>query len=329
MKYKAVLVHVESSIESDVRLHAAVDLARQFDATLIGVGGGEPLYIDNSIIAAYDDGSSIRNMDRLDSAELADAEARFRMATGLLQSGAIWRSGRDYPDRALQACAAGADLIVASAQRGPKTSTAAVCDVVLRAGIPVVAVPTNLPAIRTKNIVVAWKNTREARRAVSDALPLLIAAENVTVLCVCSPTEASADYTGLDDVISRLTRHGARAMAKRLERASPTVFDALTKFAEAQSADLIVAGAYGHSRLGEWILGGVTQDLLDGSSAPGSLQPLKPSRPGGPSNSRHEVMALAPIAPCRNPTTFSGFSARQKGAQTRLASDLRKLWVRR
>jgi nucleotide-binding universal stress UspA family protein len=270
MTYKTLLIHVEPTPESNLRLRIAVDLARELGATLIGVGGSQPLYLDNSgLMAGYGDGTVIQTLVDLDAASLTEAEARFHAATGSLARAAIWLSHTDYPDHALQVRAAGADLIIASAHRGPNTSTAAAADLVLRAGLPILTVPTDLAAIRTKNIVIAWKNTREARRAVSDALPLLIAADKVTVLHVCpAAATASAAHSGLDAVVARLTRHGVRPCLKTLEMPREDTFRAITKFAEEQLVDLIVAGAYGHSRLGEWVLGGVTQDLLAYSPLP-------------------------------------------------------------
>jgi nucleotide-binding universal stress UspA family protein len=167
----------------------------------------------------------------------------------------------------LERCAAGADLMVASAHRGPKASTAAAADLVMRAGIPVLTIPTDLPALATNNIVVAWKNTPEARRAVSDALPLLKAAKRVTVLRVCRPGEDLAD-NGLDDVAGRLKRHGVNVATEALEHHDGDFADAVSVFAERGLFDLIVAGAYGQSRMREWALGGVTEGLLDRSTLP-------------------------------------------------------------
>ncbi|WP_411288467.1 universal stress protein [Phenylobacterium sp.] len=269
MTYKTLLVHVEPTGDSDLRLRIAVDLARQIDATLIGVGGSEPLHLDNPMLSTdYIDATLAQILADLETENLAAAEARFRDATKSMGAKATWCSVRDYPDRALQHLAAGADLIVASARRGLKASTAAAADLVLRAGIPILTIPPDLPAIRTKSIVVAWKNTREARRAVSDALPFLIAADEVTVVHVCPADQMGEVHSGLSDVVSRLERHGVKARPKTLEGRADEGFPVLTTFAEAQRADLIVAGAYGHSRLGEWLLGGVTHNLLEHSLRP-------------------------------------------------------------
>ena len=269
MNYKTLLVHVEPTADSDLRLRISVDLAQQLGATLIGVGGCEPAYLANPMMmTGYSDGALIQTLDDIDTAGLAECEARYNEAVKPLGSAARWISDRDYPDRALGVCAAGADIIVASAHRGPKASTAAAIDLVLRAGIPVLTVPTDLPAIRMKKVVVAWKNTREARRAVSDALPMLRAADDVTVLRICPATDTRLAYSGLDDVVGRLKRHGVNVRGETLERPSADTFHALSRFAEEKLADVIVAGAYGHSRFGEWMLGGLTLSLLEQSPLP-------------------------------------------------------------
>ena len=269
MTYKTLLVHVEASPDSNLRLRAAVDLAHELRATLIGVGGSEPIYLDNPMMMdGCVDGTLLQSLTDFDVANLKDAEARFHAAVGSRGGAAIWLSARDYPDLAMRICAAGADLIVASAQRGPKASTAAAADLVLRTGLPVLTIPTDLPAIRTKRIVVAWKNTREARRAVSDAMPLLIAADQVAVLRICSSQDQDAAHGGLNDVVGRLARQGVNATPKTLQCPTEKAFHTLATFAEEQLADLIVAGAYGHSRLGEWMLGGMSQDLFDQSTLP-------------------------------------------------------------
>ncbi len=267
MSYKTLLVHVEPTPESDLRLRAAVALAGELGATLIGVGGCEAAYLDSAWIASDIDGMAVQALMDNDSAELKEAESRFHTLAAPLGSAALWRSDSDYPDRALQIFAAGADLIVSGAHRGPKAYTAATIDLVMQAGVPILTIPTDLPSIRTKSIVIAWKNTREARRAVSDALPLLKRAEQVTVLQVCKADQVGG-WDGLDNVVGRLERHGVNAAAKTLQKPAGDPADTLIRFAEETLADLIVAGAYGHSRAREWALGGVTLGLIERSPLP-------------------------------------------------------------
>jgi nucleotide-binding universal stress UspA family protein len=269
MTFKTLLVHVEPTPESDLRLRTAVDLALNWGATLIGVGGCEPAFIDNPMmITGYDDGTLIQALTDIETKDLAVAKERFAVATRDLGKAAQWLAARDYPDHALAACAAGADLIVASAHKGPRASTAAAADLVLRAGLPVLTLPSVLPALNTKSVVIAWKNTREARRAVSDALPLLAAAESVTVLRIHPAEDPDHDDRSEEAVVARLRRHGVKAFAKTLVRPEGEAYATLTSFAAEQHVGLIVAGAYGHSRFGEWALGGMTETLLSYAPLP-------------------------------------------------------------
>jgi nucleotide-binding universal stress UspA family protein len=112
---------------------------------------------------------------------------------------------------------------------------------------------------------VAWKNTREARRALADALPFLMRASQVTVAVISGESE-EVEHIGLQEVSERLGRHGVKVKTLVAPKGCGTVTDAIERVAGEVSADLIVVGAYGHSRLQEWVLGGVTEDLLAASS---------------------------------------------------------------
>jgi nucleotide-binding universal stress UspA family protein len=111
-------------------------------------------------------------------------------------------------------------------------------------------------------VVVAWKDTRESRRALADSLPFLKAAEQVTVVEVCGKDELADARIRTADVVKYLQRHGVKATAKAVSAPPDRVSAELNIAAQAIGADLIVAGAYGHTRLGEWMFGGVTYDLL-------------------------------------------------------------------
>ena len=135
-------------------------------------------------------------------------------------------------------------------------------DLLLRLGRPVLAVPAGASGLELNEALVCWKDSREARRAVADALPMLQASKRVDVVEI---VEAEA----VDEVAStsRRRRRLARAARRRMRpvrRKSRTGPEARQLAATARdlNADLIVAGAFGHSRLREWAFGGVTKDLL-------------------------------------------------------------------
>jgi nucleotide-binding universal stress UspA family protein len=133
----------------------------------------------------------------------------------------------------------------------------------LGVGRPVLLVPPGVSSIGTNKVVVAWKDTREARRAVRDALPLLQQAEMVILTEFCqSPDEVGPAQRRLRDVAQYLASHHITSVLQRVQPLKDAAEDSLLQFVQRESADLIVAGAYGHSRVGEWIFGGVTEALL-------------------------------------------------------------------
>ena len=114
-----------------------------------------------------------------------------------------------------------------------------------------------------KRILVAWKNTREAARALHDAWPFLETAEEVTVVMV-RPTGEESAAAALSE---HLKRHGCNARIM-VERDGPSAAGILRRQAEALGADLVVMGLYGRPRVSEWVLGGVSREFLNDPPAP-------------------------------------------------------------
>jgi nucleotide-binding universal stress UspA family protein len=144
-------------------------------------------------------------------------------------------------------------------------------DVLLQSGRPVLVLPyagdwTLAPAAR---ILVGWNASREAARAMHDALPLLKAASSVEVVVFATPEDVGLDHGQLPgaDIGLWLARHGVAVEAKYIP-AKVGAGEALLSHAADMSADLIVAGGYGHSRWREAVLGGVTRTLLGSSPIP-------------------------------------------------------------
>jgi len=262
--YSTLLVHVEPGLAASRRVEIAAGLARAFDARLIGLGAEmiEPVtmvdpYSGQLIAEMY------QQLSRQVAADLKNAEAAFRRdAAG---ADVEWRTVSSTPVNAIARTARAADLIVMTATeaRGSDVYHAAPpADVVLAAGRPVLVAPAGAGHLQARKIVVAWKETREARRAVADAMPFLVRAEEVVVQAVCAEDEVEAAEACALDVAAWLRRHGAPARANVTTAPDASVADELNAEAEAIGADLIVAGAYGHSRTVEWALGGATWRLL-------------------------------------------------------------------
>lgn len=263
MSYRTILVHVEPSPASEAHLQAAAEFSARLGAELIGLGGREPLIMAEPLAADFGGGFAVEACAEADASLLADAEARFRK----LAPGGVWRPAASYPTDALCDNAAGADLIITGLERAPRDFAPDPADTVLRAGLPVIALPAHHRQIGFERIVVAWKDTREARRAVSDALPLLRRAREVIVASVSGQSGTAATSASINNLLHRLARHEVKAAAEPVStRHDPA--DKLLSVAVSHKADLMVAGAFGHSKAGEWLLGGMTQTLLEQSSLP-------------------------------------------------------------
>jgi nucleotide-binding universal stress UspA family protein len=205
-------------------------------------------------------------------AELAEKANWFQQVTGFPTEKLEWRCDLEYPLAFLANEARSADLVVVKNIRQQRDDPYRMLDpaeAVLRMGRPTILVPEHVRDLRADRIVVGWKDAREARLAVRDALPLLRKATQVTIVEICASTEQEAARDRVGDVVKYLGHHGVKCeMDFRVHLAEPAAFP-LIRMAKDLDADLIVTGAYGHSRLGEWFFGGVTRSLLD--EAPCSL----------------------------------------------------------
>jgi nucleotide-binding universal stress UspA family protein len=266
--YATLMVHLEVGRSNTGLLQLAGDLAERFQAGIVGVAACHPMQILYS--DAYIAGDVLEQNQELVESEIMAAETEFRSALRDRVGNLEWHTSvvleplSDYFARE----ARNADLIITKVDQNPPlfdtTRSTNVGDLVMRAGRPVLIVPQAAESFQLEHVIIAWKDTRESRRAALDALPFLKRAARVTVVEVAAEAEFPAARARLKDVVAWLERHG---VAAELLVARSTGDDAtnLSAVAAENSADLIVAGAYGHSRLREWVHGGVTSDLLLGA----------------------------------------------------------------
>jgi nucleotide-binding universal stress UspA family protein len=258
MSEAALMVYVE--LESQRRIELAADLAGRLRARLIGIAARPPMPLVTGEDAAID-ATLFAEAEVQARAFLDRAGERFRTIVGNGPASVEWRAAPDFPNNFVIRESRAADLIVIGQSSTPPHPLD-VGGFLLRAGRPVLVVPNALASFAARHAVVAWKDTREARRVLCDALPLLQLAENVVLVEVCEWGAEDKALHRLKDVSGFLTRHGIASVTERVVPDVAIAGDVLVRFAQDTQADLIVAGAYGHSRLGEWMFGGVTRDLL-------------------------------------------------------------------
>ena len=263
MSYRSILVNID--IEGPVApiAMAADDLAARLQAQLIGFCAADapmPVVVPDGAALATEVWQQMK--DDVES-RFKDVQTRFAKAVRN-PAGTEWRDALDNPTRSLAEAAKMADLVIMSAARGADSGdpyrSADPGGVVLQAGRPVLVVAHGADRVPVRKAVIGWKDTREARRAIADAVPLLACAEEVTIVTVA---EEIGPWIrgGMVDVAGFLSRHGIKAGLEAIEssRESRT----LAEFVTSSGADLVVSGAYGHSRLRQWAFGGVTRSLLD------------------------------------------------------------------
>ncbi|HEY7385509.1 MAG TPA: universal stress protein [Beijerinckiaceae bacterium] len=134
-------------------------------------------------------------------------------------------------------------------------------------GRPVIVVPRTADRFACKRMLVAWDGSAKAARAVNDALPFLRAADGVEIVSVAGEKDLSRSIPGAD-LAPQLERHGVEVVVKNMVAQDGDVAEALRQEAHAFGADMIVMGAFVHSRLRELMFGGVTRSMLGQSSIP-------------------------------------------------------------
>jgi len=267
MDYKTLVVQAEADDDGRSRVQLALALAIRFDATLVGTAarallplmilpGGSPG--TGTLLAAEED--DIR-------AGLDAAERQFRALAAATHARIGWRSKIADPAEILALEARTADLIVVG--RRPERDDAGWSRhadpgaVLMRAGRPILVVPPGVSSLNTDHIVIAWKDSLEARRAVVDAMPFLTRAASVLVLQVCHDEgERERAAAIVPAVAAYLITHGVAATGEARLLREATVSAELLLAMEQRRAELVVAGGYAHSRLQEWVFGGLTKTLL-------------------------------------------------------------------
>ena len=250
MGYKDILVFLDPTAESLERLKFAVGLAKAHGARLIGVD------VSASTGALAADDGAVTKKDFEDAAGAAGLKSAFVPAASHGEGDAITHC---------------VDLMIAPAPSGASRDVVrrgALDRALIESGAPMLILPPGWTGEKVgDDIVIAWNGGREALRAVHDAMPFLEKARKVTAFCFSSrPSDLRASAVML---VEHLDRHGVAAnISDWTNTGDLTAIEALFASLDTQEADLIVAGAFGHSRLYEGLFGGVSLDLMRQQSLP-------------------------------------------------------------
>ena len=134
-------------------------------------------------------------------------------------------------------------------------------DIWVRQADPDPAAKSEIPSVRAWDVAVAWDFSRAAARAVSDALPLLEKAKKVRVVTVLNEKQLD-NKNSAEELSKNLSRHGIDVILDRVDAKGRPIGDVLEAYVASNAADMLVMGAYGHSRLREFVMGGATKSLL-------------------------------------------------------------------
>ncbi|GAB3253984.1 universal stress protein [Chitinimonas naiadis] len=273
MSYRNILVHVDSGQQSEARVRFALQMADSYNAHLTGIfvataPGIAPVGPDAAAAEVYY--AIHQDLER----DAEAARARFEQYTRAYRERSSWQQHIGVPVNGLCLSARYHDLIILG-QTEPGVPLDGlpvdlVPSVVLGSGRPTLVLPyTGEVANNRKHVLVAWNGSREATRALTDALPLLRRAAKVSVLTV-SPDigpDGHGEVPGAD-IALYLARHDVKVQVEQDVAFSRDIGASLLSWSADHGVDLIVMGLYGHSRLREWVMGGASRTMLSSMTVP-------------------------------------------------------------
>ena len=274
MAYKTILVHCDADRSVAARLATAVGLAERYQAHLVGLHARPPFQPPAFTDGSYPMDLFFTEYEAAVKAGETTASAAFAQAVKGKGITTEWRSVDGLADDMLTLHSRYADLTVVG-QNDPEASGSPLPSdlpesVALATGRGTLVVPhIGGGKVPGSNIMLCWNASRESARAASEALPLLKAAGNVTVLIV-EPRTSSEGHGAMPgaDVATWLGRHGVKVTVQSDVAADGDVGGVILSRAMDHGSDLIVMGIYGHSRLREMVLGGASRTLLASMTVP-------------------------------------------------------------
>ena len=274
MPLKNIAVFVDLTQTGVVRARYAVELALRHGGHLIGIFvAPSGWHIDPAESYVRGREAIRRLIDDHNAKEAAASKAAsqsFNAATAREDISFEFRIVRENDADDAKLHSLHADLVIAS-HPGPGglPDNWSAESLLLATGVPFLILPDGWSAgTVAERVLVAWNASREARRAISDSLPLLTAARSVSVIIVDPAKNLRHGEEPGADIATYLSRHGAKVTVEQIDSNGAPVADVILSYASRNNIDLIVLGAYSHSRIREIVFGGVTQSLLRDAAVP-------------------------------------------------------------
>ena len=268
---KDIVVNLGVDVSRDRTAEYAVSLARAFDAHVTGIGFAYDVFVPGSIFGSIPVELASAERAKNEKAARAAIAAFEEVARGARVSAASHVLSISLVDSAdnFGKLARRFDLAVVGQAEPDKTARNLIIEAALfESGRPILVVPyIQREGLELDCVMVCWDGSRSAARAVADALPFLVRAEAVEVVLVASEPGKSDEIPGAD-IAHHLARHGLKVELKRIVSVDVDVTNTILSHAADIGCDLLVMGGYGHSRLREFVLGGVTRGILKSMTVP-------------------------------------------------------------
>ncbi|HYB10967.1 MAG TPA: universal stress protein [Alphaproteobacteria bacterium] len=270
MSFKDLLVHVDGSKHAEARVRFAVSLAERFSAHLSGLYAALPTGM-SPLIADQFPPEMVEDMEARAAQQREGAEALFKKHTAKMKDKTLWIEGvGDDRAKIVALAARDSDLTILGQVDPDEVGRGVSFDlpeqVAMASGRPALVIPYAWDSRNFgEQVLVAWNASPQAARAVNDALPLLVDSKRVVILTINAKSGEEVPSSG---IVRHLKRHGVAAEAHPIVADDIKTSDMILSRASDESASLIVMGVYGHSRLRELVLGGVSRDMFQRMTVP-------------------------------------------------------------
>lgn len=272
MAYRSILICLEHAAHVKPLVKLAEMVSADKNSLITAIHVKSPTQLHQSVAPYFTNELLIKLKSELEK-EIKSLGDNFTAATAEADLNARWfvpdghRAGdlQPYIDQSLVS-----DLTIAE-QPYPGNNTMDLQKaLLLKAGIPIILVPRGITEFHPdRHLSIAWNGTQESAKAVRDALPLLVNAEKVSVVCIGSSNEADpVHFIGGEEVKVWLRLHGIEAHIQQLEENRHDTGKKLVDYARASNTDLLIMGGFGHSRLYDVIVGAATGDVIRSAELP-------------------------------------------------------------